>query len=59
MSSSRKRKEQFRAITREADALPVGEINEAAAEIDYVLKLKERCKRNARNYAAFWNSTVW
>ena len=51
MSSSRKRKEQFRAITREADALPVGEINEAAAEIDYVLKLKERCKRNARNYA--------
>ena len=42
---------RFHALTSEADRLPVREIDEEAIRIDLILKYKERCKRDARNYA--------
>ena len=42
---------QFHSITAEADALVVEQVDVEAIGIDLLLRWKERCKRDARNYA--------
>ena len=44
-------KNRFYELTAEADALPVPPVDEEAVVVEFVLRLKERCKRDARNYA--------
>ena len=51
MTRTEKLRNQFYQITAEADKLSVPEVDEKAIEIDLLLKYKERCKRDARNFA--------
>ncbi len=43
--------EEYRALTGQADALTAEPVDEEALRIDLLLKYKERCKKDARNYA--------
>ncbi|MDO5703073.1 MAG: helicase-related protein, partial [Lachnospiraceae bacterium] len=43
--------EEFRKLTAQADSLLVKEVDEEAIRVDLYLKYKERCKRDAKNYA--------
>ncbi len=51
MDNMTKLQARFRALTEEADAIRPEEVDEKAIEIDLLIKYKERCKRDARNYA--------
>ena len=51
MKQLEKLQKQFHALTAKADSLPVDAVDEEAIRIDLILRYKERCKRDARNYA--------
>ena len=51
MNQTEKLQKQFRELTAQADALKVPPVDAEAIGIDLLLKYKERCKRDARNFA--------
>ena len=51
MDNMERLKAKFHKLTEEADALPAEHADAEAIGIDLLLRYKERCKRDARNYA--------